>query len=109
MLRLRSQPFAQSSFSVTNDPMQNELIRQLHLILLDRVDGEALDEFKNLELGQLDYEYIISHCYHTVAGGKGNELVRKWAVQKLGAKAGDSGIIQTSDEPKKRARIKTAS
>lgn len=70
--------------------------------------GEALDEFKNLELGQLDYEYIISHCYHTVAGGKGNDLVRKWAVQKLGAKAGDSGIIQTSDEPKKRARIKPA-
>lgn len=63
---------------------------------------EALDEFNNLELTSLDYDYIVNH----VESGKGNDLVRKWAVQKMQAAASHSGIIQTSDAPKKRTRIK---
>jgi hypothetical protein len=63
---------------------------------------EALDEFNNLELSSLDYDYIVNH----VVVGKGNDLVRKWAVQKMQATADASGIIQTSDAPKKRTRLK---
>lgn len=67
---------------------------------------EALDEFNTLELSTIDYDYIISHCYDLVEGGKGNNLVRKWAVNKLSALNNNSGIIQTADGPKKRTRIK---
>jgi hypothetical protein len=67
---------------------------------------EALDEFNTLELSTIDYDYIISHCYDLVEGGKGNNLVRKWAVNKLSALNSNSGIIQTADGPKKRTRIK---
>lgn len=68
---------------------------------------EALDIFNTLEVTTIDLDYIVSHCYDLVEGGKGNSLVRKWAVTKLSSMSGDNGIIKTSDGPKaKRTRIK---
>jgi hypothetical protein len=71
--------------------------------------GEALEEFKNLELATIDYNYIVTNCFSLVEGGKGNDLVRKWAVNKMQSASAGDDIIQTSDEPKaKRTRLKQA-
>lgn len=69
----------------------------------DRIDvREALDTFNAMELGVLDYKYIISNCFD--AENKANGLIRKWASKRLEevSPSDDAEIIQ----PKKVSRTK---